>query len=93
MLKKPFRYFAIRVANTVVFRRTTNKVQKAKSVLYKPKTDFKLEQVTYTGGRVIGCMPYTLWVKYGGAALSPDRLTQLSRDEYRALDPYIYKEL
>lgn len=90
--KKPFKYFAIRFANTVIFRRTVNTLQKVRSVLYKPRTEFRLEQVTYTGGKVIGCMPYATWVKYGAKQISDNGCIKLTREQYRALDPYIIKE-
>jgi len=92
MMRKQFKYFAIRVANTVIFRRTINTLQKVKSVLYNPRTEFKLEQITYTGGRVIGCMPYLEWSRHGGSRLSTSCFTQLTKEQYRALDPYICKE-
>jgi hypothetical protein len=92
MVKKPFKYFAIRVGNTVVFRRTVGQLQRVRSVLYKPKTEFRLEQVTYSGGRVIGCISYNDWATHGGARLAGNMCIRIDRAQYKALDPYICKE-
>lgn len=89
--KKLFRYFAIRVAGTIVFRRTVDKLSRVRSVLYKPNTTLKLEQVSYVGGRVIGTMPYTKWLYVGKRQIANNGCTPISRDTYRALRPYIQK--
>jgi hypothetical protein len=92
MEKKLFKYYAIRVMNTVVFRRTVNQIQKVKSVIYKPNSDFRLEQVTYIGGTAVGSMSYNDWAKHGGSRLSINACIRVSREQFRALDPYINKE-
>ena len=89
--KKPFKYYAIRFTNTVIFRRTVGTLQKVRSVLYKPQTDFRLEQVTYIGGKVIGCMPYYQWTRHGGKQFAEGKCLQLTREQYRALHPYVHK--
>lgn len=87
--KKPFKYYAIRIANMIVFRRTVKKLTRVKSVLYRPRTDFRLEQVTYTGGTVVGCMSYYDWTMHGGNALQPGNWIQLPKERFRALGPYM----
>lgn len=88
--KKPFKYYAIRVGNSVIFRRTVGTLQKVRSILYKPRTEFKLEQITYTGGKIIGCMSHIDWYNHMNKNLNS--ITRLTREQYRALDPYIYKD-
>lgn len=92
--KKPFKYFAIRVGDMVVFRRTVNSITKIRSVLYNPhKADFRLEQITYTGGTVVGSISYVMWCKYAGAIrISIGSCKQIDRSLFRSLDPYICKE-
>ena len=92
MERKKFKYFAIRVANSVVFRRTVSTVQRVRSVLYNPLTGFKLEQVNYVGGTPIGCMPYVDWKKYSKITLNINQGKQIDKSLYRSLDPYICKE-
>lgn len=91
MERKPFNYFAIRVMNTVIFRRTVAKVKKVRSVLYKPNTEFRLEQVTYTGGKVVGSMPYAMWVKHGGGQIKVSACISITRELFKAMGPYIQK--
>jgi hypothetical protein len=92
--KKRFKYFAILVANTVIFRRTVSSLQRVRSVLYsRLNAEFRLEQVTYTGGRVMGSMPYKQWLEHGGQALRLNSCTLVTRERFRALDPYMQKEI
>ena len=92
MEKKLFKYYAIRISNTVVFRRTVSQIQKVRSVIYKPNSDFRLEQITYVGGNAVGSMPYSEWTKHKGTRLATDACVKIARETYRALDPYITKE-
>ena len=87
--KKPFKYYAIRVHNMIVFRRTVGKLNKVRSLLWKPRSDFRMEQITYTGGKVVGCMTYTDWVNHGGRGIGLNGCLLVNRDHYRALGPYI----
>jgi hypothetical protein len=90
-VKKQFKYYAVRTTpNTVVFRRTVNKLQKIKSVIYKPDTRFRLEQISYIGGKAIGFMSYAQWRMLKGA-FALKGCKQLTRDEFRALDPFMTK--
>ena len=91
MERKPFNYFAIRVQNTIVFRRTVSRIKRVRSILYKPNTEFKLQQVTYTGGRVIASMPYVTWATHGGQALNLGGCVKITKEFYRALGPYLQK--
>jgi hypothetical protein len=89
--KKPFKYYAIRVGGIVLFRRTVGTLQRVRSSLYRPRTDFKLEQVTYTGGKVVSCMPYSVWVtRFPGSRLAS--AIQLTKEQYRSLDAYMFKQ-
>lgn len=88
-VKKPFKYYAIRIANAVVFRRTVLQVTCVRSVLHKPGTDLLLEQRTYVGGKVIGFMPYNVWTRHGGTPFT--KCLRITRDLYRSLSPYITK--
>jgi len=90
--KKPFKYYAIRVANTIIFRRTVNQLFMVRSMLYKPRSEFKLEQISYTGGIIIGSMPYIEWLNHGKREIRVNGCTRIQREDYRALDPYITKE-
>jgi hypothetical protein len=92
MEKKLFKYYAIRVANTVVFRRTVGQIQRVRSTLYKPNSDFRLEQVTYVGGSAVGCISFLEWTKHGGARIPINGCLKITREKFRALDPYIQKE-
>ena len=87
--KLPFKYYAVRVLNTVIFRRTVTQLSKVQSKLYKPGTNFVLTQVTYIGGRIIGSMSYTDWVKFGGKGFNT--VTKVPREQYRSLLPYMQK--
>lgn len=91
MEKKLFRYFAIRVANTILFRRTVDKITRVRSSLYKPGTTLKLEQISYTGGRVIGSMPYSEWLRCGKRQITNNGYVAVSRESFRALKPYMQK--
>jgi hypothetical protein len=90
--RKVFKYFATRVANIVILRRTVTKLTRVRSMLYKPNSEFRLEQVTYTGGRIIGCLTYPEWAKYSKIGIQPGGCARLTREQVRALDPYIYKQ-
>jgi hypothetical protein len=87
--KKLFKYYAIRVGNTIVFRRTVSTLKKVRSVLYKPGTEFRIEQITYSGGQAVGCMPYNDWATHGGKRLNICMCSTISRETYRSLAPYI----
>lgn len=91
MLKKQFKYYAIRIADGIVFRRTTGKLQKVKSTLYKPGTNFRLMQVSYTGGKVVGCMSYSEWVAHAQRGIATGNYAKIDRELFKALDPYISK--
>lgn len=91
MEKKPFRYFAIRIAGTILFRRTADKLTRMRSTLYKPRTELRLEQVTYTGGRVVGSMPYADWRKLGKREIADNGYCAVTRETFRALQPYMQK--
>jgi hypothetical protein len=86
--KKAFRYFAIRVGNFIIFRKTVGKIRRVKSMLYRPYTEFVLTQVTYTGGKIVGCMPYKAWLEHSGKQFSGIML--VPRDKFRALIPFIH---
>ncbi len=87
--KKPFKYYAIRVANGVIFRRTVGTIEMVKSIITKRNSDLLLQQVSYRGGKVIGYMPYTEWVSYTGTAINLDGYKKLTRERYKALLPFI----
>lgn len=89
--KKPFKYYAIRIGNTLVFRRTVNKINKVSSLLYKPNGIFRLQQVTYTGGKVMGCASYDTWLNTGGRQIAIGNYKKLDRSIYKAFEPYITK--
>jgi hypothetical protein len=91
MEKKVFKYYAIRVLNTIVFRRTISELKRVRSVLYRPRTEFRLEQVTYTGGRVIGSMSAALWQKHGGKLMQHSQCIRVTREQFRAMEPYMQK--
>jgi hypothetical protein len=91
MEKKSFRYFAIRIAGTIVFRRTADKLNRVHSVLYKPRTTLRLEQVSYTGGHVVGSMAYTEWLKCGKRQLTDNGYVLVTRDTFHGLKPYMQK--
>lgn len=90
--KKQFKYYAIRVSDNIVFRKTANTLRRVKSVLYKISTDFRLVQISYTGGRIVGCMSYANWRECGGKPLAMGNCLRIDRELYRSLDPYITKE-
>ena len=83
------RYFAIRVGNTVMFRKTVGTISVVRSVLRGRTTDFWLEQTTYVGGRPAGSLGYTRWRELGGGRIRRDGYLQISKQTYRGLDPYI----
>ena len=87
--KKLFKYYAIRVCNTVVFRRTVNKLKRVRSVLYNPRTEFRLEQVTYNGGLTVGCMSYTDWISHGGSKLNINGCLHITREQFKSMQPFI----
>ena len=87
--KKLFKYYAIRIGGSVVFRRTVSKINKVKSTLYKPGTEFRLEQVTYSGGQPVGCMAYNDWISHGGGRIGLTGYLRVSREQFRAMRPYI----
>jgi hypothetical protein len=87
--KKIFKYYAIRVGNMIMFRRTINTLKKVRSVLYKPGTEFRIEQITYSGGQAVGCMSYNDWATHGGKRLNSGMCSLVSRETYRSLGPYI----
>jgi hypothetical protein len=90
--KKLFKYYVIRVCNMVVFRRTVSSLKLVKSRLYKPRTEFRLEQISYSGGQAIGCMSYADWTRYGGRPLNLNNCSKITREQYRSMEPYISKE-
>lgn len=87
--KKSFKYYAIRVVNMVIFRRTVAQISLVKSRLYKPNSTFIVEQVAYTGGKVIGSIPYSEWCAHGGRAFA--RHLRITREQFRALSPFMQK--
>jgi hypothetical protein len=89
-VKKPFNYYAVKTAGVVVFRRTVGKLQRVRSVIYKLDSRFRLEQISYVGGTAVGFMSYKQW-KLLMKPIGLKGCKQLTRDEFRALDPYITK--
>ncbi len=87
--KLPFKYYATRVGNSIVFRRTVNKLYMVKSQLYKPYTDFHLIQIGYTGGRIVATMPYKEWTRRGGSAINIGRYAKVPREQFKALSPFM----
>lgn len=87
--KKIFRYYAIRVGNTVILRRVTDKLQVVKSVLLNKKTGFLMTQISYVGGRVVGTIHYTEWHKRGGPGINYGKATKIERSLARALKPFL----
>lgn len=93
MEKKLFKYYAIRVGGTIIFRRTVGQIQKVRSVLYKRGTDFRLEQISYVGGTPVGSMSHKVWQEHGGARILLNGCVKVPRDKFRALDPFMSKGL
>jgi hypothetical protein len=88
--KKLFKYYAIRVLNTVVIRRTVGPINLVRSRLYTP-TNGKviIEQTTYTGGKVIGTISYAAWTAHGGKAFLKG--VRITREQFRAFRPFLQK--
>lgn len=84
---KQYKYYAIRMQNTIIVRRTLLGLKQVTSKLHKPGTDFVLQQVTYTGGIVIGSMNYQDWVKHGGPTISTYK--KIERTLARAMRPFL----
>jgi hypothetical protein len=87
--RKPFKYYAIRVANTIVIRRTVGHITLVRSRLYKPNSGFEVEQLTYTGGKSIGTMSYNEWVAHGGLRLA--KHAKITREQYQAMRLFLHK--
>jgi hypothetical protein len=90
MEPKPYKYYAIRVGNTIMIRRTLIGLKQVTSMLMKPGTQFVLKQVTYTGGIVIGSLSYRDWIRLGQSELRSYK--KLDKTMVRSLRPYIVGE-
>lgn len=87
MALKAYKYYAIRVQNTIVIRRSLVGLKIITSILSKPNTDFLLKQTTYSGGVVIGSLPYKEWVGHGGPTIGAYR--KVDRTLVRSMQPYL----
>lgn len=83
------KYYAVRVHNMIVIRKTKFGLRKITSTLSKPGTVFALRQVTFTGGKVLGVIEYKEWVNHGG----PSVLTykQVERTTVKGMEPFLVR--
>lgn len=88
---KPVKYFAIRVGGMVVIRRTSVGLQRVRSKLYRPNAEFALTQVSWTGGKVIGSLPYRELVNRVGIQITDNNCAKVSVDTVRGLRPFMIK--
>lgn len=88
-VKKPYKYYAIRILNKVIIRRTVGKLTRVSSTLYSHTTKFKLKQVTYTGGTVVGIIHYNQWIRSGYTGIKVNGYEKLTRVAYKAIKPFL----
>lgn len=92
MVKKlTYKYFAIRVSNTVIIRRTSDGVQKIKSVLHKPGSEFSLVQISYIGGKPIGSISYNELYNRTGYKILNLGYVRIPVEKVKALRPFLLK--
>ncbi len=87
--KKLFKYYAFRMSDIVVIRKTTQKLKKVKSVLRNPTTSFVLEQVTIIGGLIVGTIKYTEFNSRTKIVLSNLQCKPIERATARGLLPFM----
>ena len=85
-----YKYYAIRVHNSVIIRRVLGTLKRVTSSLYKPGTEFALKQITYTGGQPIGSLPYTEWVKRDLGAINNNGYVKISREKMLSVRPIMF---
>ena len=84
-----YKYYVIRVSNMAIIRRTLTTLKRVKSSLYSPGTQFALVQLTYTGGKVVGSLPIKELALRTKIALNQGGCSQISRELYKALKPFM----
>jgi hypothetical protein len=89
--KLPFKYYAIRVSNSVIFRRTVKQLTKVKSEVYSTASSFRVTQISYCGGKIVATMPYIEWSRHGGKPLNSSKCIRITREEFRGLVPFMQK--
>jgi hypothetical protein len=87
---KPYKYYAIRVGQTIVVRKSLNGLKQITSRFYSVKNGLDIKQVTYTGGIVVGTLDVRLWAKLKGTIVTTFK--PLTRDEAKGLIPYYDKD-
>lgn len=87
---RPPRYYAIRVHNMVILRRSLTGLRKVTSSLLKSESGFQLKQVTFCGGIVLGVLPYTDWCKHGGPSITS--YVKIERALARSMEPLLLKK-
>lgn len=85
---KPYKYYAIRVNRSIVFRKTVIGLKKVQSKLTK-KNGTILVQTTFTGGIVIGSIPYQEFLVKTGRQIADGGCKLIERDTVHALYPFI----
>lgn len=90
-MEKAYKYYAVRVHNMIIVRRTLVGLRKITSTLTKPGTSFALVQTTFTGGKVIGAVPYTVWLQHGGQTMSTYR--KIERSLAISMQPFFLRNL
>lgn len=83
------KYFAIRMGNMVIIRRTTKFITKVKSTLVKKGSDFDLVSYTYTGGKIVGALPYKDWQFRTRTLINNGGCLKTSREVVRGLKPFL----
>lgn len=89
--KAVYRYYAVRVYNTVIIRRTSKRISKIKSMLYKKGTEFSLVQISYIGGKVIGTIYAAELHKRCGVSVQVSKCVEINWSKVKALKPFMQK--
>lgn len=84
-----YRYFLTRLGNTIIIRRTAAKLKLVKSILWKPGSEFRLAQVSYVGGKVLGTISYAELVKRTPHRVQQGGYLKVTRDQVSALKPFM----
>ena len=88
---KPAKYFAIRVGGMVIIRRTVVGLQRVRSKLYRPNGEFVLTQTSWTGGKIVGSLPYKELVSRTGISIVDTGCAKLTKDIVVGLKPFIIR--
>lgn len=88
---KVYKYYVVRIGGLLVFRRSLLGIRKVTSKIYKPGTEFVMSQSTWTGGIVIGSMPYSKWYSTQKKQIASGGAIKITKDVYVSMLPYVTK--